>query len=42
MISYLVTLSVKAADIDDFAQDCSNSIANAQELPQSCTKLSFW
>ena len=26
--------------IDDLVQDCSNSIANAMELLQSCTKLS--
>ena len=26
--------------IDGLAQDCSNSIANALELPQSCTKPS--
>ena len=24
--------------VDDFVQDCSNSIANALELLQSCTK----
>ena len=28
--------------IDGLAQDCSNSIANALELLQSCTKLSIW
>ena len=28
--------------IDDFAQDCSNSIVNALELPQSCTKPSIF
>ena len=25
-------------DIDNLEQDCSNSIANAMELQQSCTK----
>ena len=28
--------------IDGLVQDCSNSIANALELLQSCTKLSKW
>ena len=28
--------------IDGFAQDCSNSIANALELLQSCTKPTIW
>ena len=28
--------------IDGLAQDCSNSIANALELLQSCTKPSTW
>ena len=28
--------------IDGLAQDCSNSIANAHELLQSCTKPSIW
>ena len=28
--------------LDDLVQDCSNSIANALVLPQSCTKLSIW
>ena len=28
------------AQIDDLVQDCSNSIANALELLQSCTKPS--
>ena len=28
--------------IDGLAQDCSNSIANALELMQSCTKPSIW
>ena len=28
-------------DINGLAQDCSNSIANALELLQSCTKLSI-
>ena len=27
--------------IDGFVQDCSNSIANARELLQSCTKPSI-
>ena len=35
-------MSVKFGDVnnhaDGFAQDCSNSIANALELQQSCTK----
>ena len=29
-------------DIDGLVQDCSNSIANALELLQSCTKPSIW
>ena len=28
-------------DIDSLVQDCSNSIANAMELPQSCTNPSI-
>ena len=28
--------------IDGLVQDCSNSIANASELLQSCTKASIW
>ena len=28
--------------IDGLVQDCSNSIANALELLQSCTKLSIY
>ena len=28
--------------IDCFVKDCNNSIANALELLQSCTKLSIW
>ena len=30
------------AHIDGLVQDCSNSIANAQELLQSWTKPSLW
>ena len=30
------------AYIDGLVQDCSNSIANALELLQSCTKLSIY
>ena len=30
------------ADVDGLVQDCSNSIANALELLQSCTKTSMW
>ena len=29
-------------DDDGLAQDCGNSIANALELPQSCTKASIY
>ena len=29
-------------NIDGLAQDCSNFIANALELVQSCTKPSIW
>ena len=29
-------------DIDGLVQDCSNPIANALELLQSCTNLSIW
>ena len=29
-------------EIDGLVQDCSNSIANALELLQSCTKPSIW
>ena len=29
-------------NIDGLVQDCSNSIANALELLQSCTKPSIW
>ena len=28
--------------IEDLVQDCTNSIANALELVQSCTKPSVW
>ena len=30
-----------SGDVDGLAQDCSNSIANALELLQSCTKPSM-
>ena len=29
-------------NVDGLVQDCNNSIANALELLQSCTKLSMW
>ena len=29
-------------DVDDLVQDCSNSIANALELLQSCTEPLMW
>ena len=29
-------------DFDDLAQDCGNSIANALELPQPCTRPSIY
>ena len=29
-------------EVDGLVQDCSNSIANALELLQSCTKPSKW
>ena len=32
----------KGLHIDSLLQDCSNSIANALELLQSCAKLSIW
>ena len=34
------TLATFYGQIDGLAQDCSNSIANALELLQSCTKPS--
>ena len=33
-------VSVSLCEIDNLVQDCSNSIANAVELLQSCTKPS--
>ena len=38
----LVTQSHVKYHIDGLVQDCSNSIANALELLQSCTKPSIW
>ena len=35
-------LTRKHVHIEGLAQDCSNSIANALELLQSCTKPSLW
>ena len=32
----------KVSNIDSFGQNCHDSIANALELPQSCTKPSIW
>ena len=34
--------SEKQNHVDGFVQDCSNSIANALEILQSCTKPSIW
>ena len=43
MISYLVVSEdLFVLYIDGLVQDCSNSIANALELLQSCTKLSIF
>ena len=43
MISYLVeSEDLFVLYIDGLVQDCSNSIANALELLQSCTKLSIF
>ena len=36
------TQSLEWQNVDGSVQDCSNSIANALELPQSCTKPSMW
>ena len=36
-----LTENIKAALIDGLEQDCSNSIPNALELLQSCTKPSI-
>ena len=33
---------LKGIDVDGFVQDCSNSMANALDLLQSCTKPSIW
>ena len=33
---------IDTGHVDSLVQDCSNSIANALELPQSCTKPSIW
>ena len=41
--SFLVdSKSAIYSDFDGLKQDCSNSIANALELLQSCTKPSIW
>ena len=36
------TFAIHSNDICGKAQDCSNPIANALELLQSCTKPSIW
>ena len=42
-VSVCVTESSEKQNHDDgFVQDCSNSIANALEILQSCTKPSIW
>ena len=41
MMIIIIILSSSEAYIDGLVQDCSNSIANAMELLQSCTKLSI-
>ena len=38
--TWIVVPKIMAGHIDGFVQDCSNSIANALELLQSCTKPS--
>ena len=37
-----VIITPSQDNIDGLVQDCSNSIANALELLQSCTKPSIW
>ena len=39
---HVVDISKWAEHINGLVQDCSNSIANALELPQSRTKPSAW
>ena len=34
--------NIGRCDIEGLAQDCSNSIANALELLQSCAKFFIW
>ena len=41
-IDRLRSYSIRQCNIDGLVQDCSNSIANALELLQSCTKPSTW
>ena len=41
-ITNYVHYSWETLYIDSLAQDCSNSIANALELLQSCTNPSIW
>ena len=40
--SVLTMFAVANQNIDGLVQDCGNSIANALELPQSCSKPSIW
>ena len=40
-LQYLLFSIKFVYDIDSLVQDCRNSIANAMELPQSCTKPSM-
>ena len=40
-LSYIIAWVYFVGDIDESVQDCSNSIANALELLQSCTKPSI-
>ena len=40
-VMHICIIHSKKSDIDDLVPDCSNSIANALELLQSCTKPSI-
>ena len=41
VMSYFQLLMIRVVYFDSLVQDCSNSIANALELLQSCTKPSI-
>ena len=42
LVGQMIIMGIYMVYIDDLAQDCSNSIANARELLQSCAKPSIW